>query len=75
MAQSTRPGCTAMQSCLRLSVINIKNRQKLNHLRINDPFSRMFEIGRDLAANIRLHLPQPPVGPLRVAHQHAGFQQ
>ena len=36
--------------------------------------ARMFEIHRDPPANVGLHLPQPPIGPLRMADQHSRFQ-
>lgn len=42
---------------------------------VNHDFSSMFEIHRNPPADIRLHLPQAPVGLLRMPDQHPRFQK
>lgn len=34
----------------------------------------LAEVDRDFAADIGLHLPQPPIGPVGMADDHARFQ-
>lgn len=41
---------------------------------VDHHLARMFEIHSDAVANRRLHLPQPPIRPRRMPHQHARFQ-
>ena len=47
---------------------------KAHTLSVDHHLAGMFEIHGDPARDVRLHLPQPPIGLARVAHQHAGFQ-
>ena len=35
----------------------------------------MLEVHSDLASNVRLHLPKPPILPRRVAHQHSRLKE
>ncbi len=37
---------------------------------VDHDLALVFEIHRDLAADIGLHLSQPPIWPIGVAHQH-----
>lgn len=39
--------------------------------RINHHLACLWKGDRDTSGNGRLYLPQPPVGPVRVSHQHA----
>lgn len=41
---------------------------------IYDDFTLMLKVDGDLAANVRLHLSDAPIGRVRVPHQHAGFE-
>ena len=49
--------------------------QKTYMTQINDNFAGMFEIDRGTPADDGLHLAQPPVGLLGMAHHHARFQK
>lgn len=42
---------------------------------INDHLAGMLEVYRDLAADHRLHLSEPPVGALRMADEHSRLQK
>ncbi len=53
----------------------VEFRHEIHTFRVDDDFARMFEIDGDATADIRLYLPQPPIGTIRVADQHARFQQ
>ena len=46
----------------------------MNQPFFDDHLARMFEVYRDLARNTGLNLPQAPVGPGGVPHQHSGFK-
>ncbi len=41
---------------------------------IDDDFSSVWKIDRDLAGDVGLHLPGSPIGLIGVFHQHSRFQ-
>lgn len=61
-----------LTQCLRNVVIKDQN-QGYTITRY-DHFTGFSEIHRHPATDVRLHLPQPPIGPVRMAHDHARFQ-
>jgi len=54
---------------------SLKFRQKLYLAAIDHHFSGMLEGHRDAVADPGLDLPQPPVWPVRVAHQHPRLEK
>lgn len=58
-----------------MSFLTSKNRNQQNPTAINNNLPPMFKIHRDASPDVRLHLPQPPIGRFGMSHIHAGFQQ
>jgi len=52
----------------------VEHRQQVHAGTVYDNLAPMLEIHRDLPADIGLDLPHAPVRGIRVAHQHAGFE-
>jgi histidine phosphotransferase ChpT len=48
---------------------------QFNLTEVDHHLACMFKIHRDAISDARLHLPQPPLGLLRMTHHHAGLQK
>ncbi len=68
-----------MQSGIEIPHKNRKLGLGIEHLHKNyappvyHDFTRMFEVYRYPFANIRLYLAKPPIGAIRMAHNHTGL--
>ena len=55
-------------------MLMLEDRDEGNAQAIDHDLALFAEIHRDPTAYVGLHLPDPPIGPVRMADQHAGFQ-
>ena len=59
---------------LRWHASKVVNRDQCDPAPIDDNLAAMFEVNRDATADVRLHLPQTPIGFVGMTHQIARLQ-